>query len=107
VFKEMESETFGIVSFNELCGCTTVYQGISRLDFSSICISSSTFSLRELVFYSVAAMMNLDGSRLSHFGQDLGWNREVRVGGKEGSGSCMTLSIVSIVLSDLIDKTLK
>jgi hypothetical protein len=36
-FKEMKLGTFGIVSVNELSGCTTVYQGISRLDFSSIC----------------------------------------------------------------------
>jgi hypothetical protein len=35
-FKEMESGTFGIVSVNELSSCITVYQGISRLDFSSI-----------------------------------------------------------------------
>jgi hypothetical protein len=35
-FKEMESGTFGIVSVNELASCTTVYQGINRLNFSSI-----------------------------------------------------------------------
>jgi hypothetical protein len=35
-FKETELGTFGIVSVNELSGCTTVYQGISRFDFSSI-----------------------------------------------------------------------
>jgi hypothetical protein len=68
-------------------------------------VSSSTFSLRELVFPSVAAMTNLDGSRLFYFGQDLGWNGEVGVGGEEGSGSCMTL--VSMISLDSIDRTSK
>ena len=70
-------------------------------------VSGSTFSLRELVLPSVAPMMNLDGSHLSHLGQDLGQSRNVGVGDRDGSGSCMTLSVVSIVSLDLIDKTSK
>ena len=68
----MEPGAFGIVSIHELSGCITVYQNTSRLDFSSIhSFSSYTFSLRELAPPSVAAIMNLDRSLLSHFGQDL------------------------------------
>ena len=52
-------------------------------------------------------MMNLDGSHLSHLGQDLGQNRDVRVGDRDGSASCTTLSVVSIVSLDSIDKTSK
>ena len=36
-FEETELRALSIVPTNEPSGCTTVYQGTSRLDFSSIC----------------------------------------------------------------------
>ena len=79
-FKETELGTFGIVSVNKLSAAPQSTKALVDLTSAVSVVSSSTFSLRELVFPSVVAMIDLEGSLLSHFRQDFRWNGDIRVG---------------------------
>ena len=89
---------FGIVSINELSGCSTIHKRCNG--FFLCCICGFNFNFNEVRFFSIAAIMNSLGSNFSHLGQwVLTLESTVRAEVRETSGVCM--SWVSISMSSV------